>query len=248
MLRKIDADFYLMADGDDTYPAESACSLLEPVYQDKADMVVGQRLSTYSDRAFPAFHFFGNRLIRDTINMIFRSQLTDILSGYRAFNREVADMLAITSIGFDVETEITLQALQRNMILQEVPVAYRERPDGSNSKLNTIRDGFLILFKILGMFKAYKPLTFFGGLGILCWALSAPPLILCLYNLATQPSPSSIIFGILSVAGFAIGLILASIGITLNTMNTRLLELDQSMAKQLARLRFTSPSSGVADS
>ncbi len=249
MLRKIDADYYLMADGDDTYPAESALDLLNPIYRDEADMIVGERLSTCTDRAFPAFHFLGNQLIRGAINLIFCARLTDVLSGYRAFNREVADMLAITSIGFDVETEITLQALQRNMILREIPVPYRERPDGSNSKLNTFKDGFCILFKIFGMFKAYKPLTFFGGLGLLCWTFSALPLLTIFQNLDPQDPLQDAELGILSAAGFSVGLILASIGITLNTLNTRILELDQTLSKQIARPRFLSkPSSRDSES
>ena len=116
------------------------------------------------------FHVFGNRLVTMLINVIFRSRLQDIMSGYRAFTRDVALNLPVIAYGFDIETEMTLQCLYRKWVIREIPVAYRERPEGSESKLNTFRDGLLVIFRILSVFRSYKPLTFFGGLGILLFA------------------------------------------------------------------------------
>jgi glycosyltransferase involved in cell wall biosynthesis len=169
---EVDADYYVMADGDDTYSAEHVNELLTPVLQGRADMSVGARLNEYTHEAFRPLHVMGNKLVRRLVNWIGRSQLTDILSGYRAFNRRVVQRIPIVTSGFEVETEMTIQMLYYRLKIVEVPVPYRERPEGSVSKLNTFRDGFRVLWRIFSLFRSFKPLTFFGSLGLVFMALA----------------------------------------------------------------------------
>jgi len=136
MFEDIDADVYVLVDGDDTYPADSVHELTLPIIEERADMVVGTRLTAFSDKSFRPFHIFGNRLVVKLVNMIFKSKLTDIMSGYRAFNMDFIRKIPIISRGFEVETQMTLQALYYDFVIIEVPVSYRERPEGSYSKLN----------------------------------------------------------------------------------------------------------------
>ncbi|MBI9043827.1 MAG: glycosyltransferase, partial [Anaerolineaceae bacterium] len=167
MFRKIEADFYIMVDGDDTYPADRVHDLLKPLIQEEADMVVGNRLSKFTDDAFRPLHVFGNHIICSLINLVFSSRLKDPLSGFRAFNRDLVKHIPVVASGFDVETEMTLQILYRHYVIHEIEIPYRERPRGSLSKLNTFSDGFVILRKIFSILRAYKPLTFFGGIGLM---------------------------------------------------------------------------------
>lgn len=167
MFRNVDADIYIMVDGDGTYPAERAPDLLTPVANEEADMVVGTRLNTYTTRSFRKFHVIGNNLVVGIINMLFGSRITDCLSGYRAFSKHFVKGVALMSTGFEVETELTIQAMDRRFITQEVPIPYGERPKGSVSKLDTFGDGILIMRTILRIFKDYRPLIFFSVLGAL---------------------------------------------------------------------------------
>ena len=180
MFDQVDADCFVMVDGDDTYEASAVRQLLAPVMEGRTDMVVGARLSEYTDQSFRPLHVFGNNLVRWLINWIFRTKLTDILSGYRAFNTRVVERIPVVSSGFEVETELTVQMLYHRLRVVEVQVPYRERPEGSFSKLNTFRDGFRVLWKIFNVFRAFKPLTFFGVVAILFFvgALAAgiPPI------------------------------------------------------------------------
>ncbi|RPI63822.1 MAG: glycosyltransferase [Planctomycetaceae bacterium] len=180
MFDGIDADYYVMVDGDDTYPAEAAPALLAPVMAGQADMAVGARLAEYDDRSFRPLHVMGNGLVRGLINKIFDAKLTDIMSGYRAFNRKVIRRIPVVSAGFEVETELTIQMLYYRLKIVETQVSYRGRPEGSVSKLNTFRDGFRVIWKIFSLFRAFKPLTFFGGVGIVFFVLAllagAPPI------------------------------------------------------------------------
>ncbi len=171
MFDAVRADVCIMVDGDDTYPAELVGKLLEPVLNGSADMVVGARRAENMDSAFRPFHAAGNSLVRGLINRIFHAQLTDILSGYRAFNRKVARTVPVVSAGFEIETELTVQALYHRLAVMEVPVPYRGRPAGSSSKLRTFRDGSRVLWKIFSLFRALKPLTFFGGIALVLMAL-----------------------------------------------------------------------------
>ncbi len=168
MFREIDAMCYLMIDGDDTYPLESARQMVDLVLFHNADMVVGDRLSsTYFTENKRPFHNFGNSFMRAGINTLFHSDIKDIMTGYRAFGYEFVKTFPIFSQGFEIETEMTIHAVNYNMQVDNVVVEYRDRPAGSQSKLNTFRDGFRVIHKMLQLFKNYRPLSFFGLLGIL---------------------------------------------------------------------------------
>ena len=165
MLGTVDADLYVMVDGDDTYPAECVHSLIDPVKGGQADMTVGSRFSEYEDTSFRNLHLFGNRLVKFCINRIMNSDLKDILSGYRVFSRTLAESIPTVSSGFEIETELTIQTLYYQRKIVEVEIPYRARPAGSESKLHTFSDGFRVLWKLFSLFRSLKPLTFFGGIG-----------------------------------------------------------------------------------
>ena len=163
MFRDIDADCYLMIDGDDTYPAENAKEMCELVLSGRADMVIGDRLSsTYFTENKRAFHNFGNVLVRKLINIIFKNKVNDIMTGYRAFSYDFVKGFPVLSKGFEIETEMTIHAVDKNFKLIEIPVQYRDRPEGSVSKLNTFKDGFKVIKTIGTLFKEYKPAMFFN--------------------------------------------------------------------------------------
>lgn len=166
MFKDIDADCYLMIDGDDTYPAESAKEMCEYILDGKADMVIGDRLSsTYFTENKRAFHNFGNKLVRGLINHLFKANIRDIMTGYRAFSYEFVKTFPVLSKGFEIENEMTIHAVYNNFKLVEIPVSYRDRPEGSVSKLNTYSDGFKVLMTITRLFKEYKPTIFFSFVG-----------------------------------------------------------------------------------
>ena len=168
MFREIEAECYLMIDGDDTYPLNCARKMVEGVLEHHADMVVGDRLSsTYFSENKRPFHNFGNSLVRATINRLFKSDIKDIMTGYRAFSYEFVKTFPVFSDGFQIETEMTIHAVNYRMQVENVIVDYRDRPSGSVSKLNTYSDGMKVLLKILQLFKTYKPLGFFGGLSLI---------------------------------------------------------------------------------
>ena len=163
MFREIDAECYLMIDGDDTYPLNCARELVDKVLEHNADMVVGDRLSsTYFTENKRPFHNFGNSLMRAGINQLFHSDIKDIMTGYRAFSYQFVKTYPVLSRGFEIETEMTIHALQRNMQVENVVIDYRDRPEGSESKLNTYSDGFKVLGTIARLFKNYRPFSFFG--------------------------------------------------------------------------------------
>lgn len=163
MFRDIDADIYVMVDGDDTYPAEFVHQLIEPVRNDEADMAIGDRLSngTYQQEIKKNFHEFGNNLVRGSINLLFNNKLKDIMTGYRVFNKQFVKNMPVMSPGFELETEMTLFALDKKFRIKEIPIVFRERPEGSESKINTVSDGIKVLKTIVKMFKDHKPLRFF---------------------------------------------------------------------------------------
>ena len=168
MFRDIDADCYLMIDGDDTYPAEHAREMCDLVLQKGVDMVIGDRLSsTYFTENKRRFHNVGNKSVRFLINKIFKSDVKDIMTGYRAFSKQFVKNFPVLSRGFEIETEMTIHALDKNFLLKEVPVNYRDRPEGSVSKLNTVSDGIKVIMTIFRLFSEYKPLRFYSFLGIL---------------------------------------------------------------------------------
>lgn len=168
MFREIDAEAYILVDGDDTYPAEAAPEMVAAVTERQADMVVGDRLSsTYYTQNKRPFHNFGNRLVRGSINHLFGAHVTDIMTGYRAFNFTFVKTYPVLSRGFEVETEMTIHSLNNNLRLYEMPIQYRDRPEGSVSKLDTVGDGIKVMSTIFRMIREYKPLPFFGGLGLI---------------------------------------------------------------------------------
>jgi glycosyltransferase involved in cell wall biosynthesis len=171
IVRRIDADIYVMVDGDMTYPTQAVRALLEPVFQGRADMVVGDRLSnkSYETGAVRRFHGFGNWLVCSLVNRLFRTNLHDIMSGYRVMTRAFLATLPVLSEGFEIETEMTLHALDKRFKIVEIPVDYKDRPRGSYSKLRTYTDGLLVLTSIASLFKNYKPLVFFSGLALIAF-------------------------------------------------------------------------------
>ena len=162
--RDIEADIYVMVDGDDTYPAEFVHKLIEPVRNGEADMAIGDRLSngTYQKENKRPFHELGNNLVKKSINVLFKTDLKDIMTGYRVFNKRFVKNMPVLSPKFEIETEMSLYALDKKYIIKEIPIIYRDRPEGSSSKLNTISDGIKVVKTIVKMFKDYKPLKFFG--------------------------------------------------------------------------------------
>ena len=173
MFREIDADCYVMADGDDTYPAENAPELVRLVLEEQADMVVGDRLSsTYFTENKRPFHNVGNSLVRASINMLFRSEIKDIMTGYRAFSYAFVKTYPVLSRGFEIETDMSIHAINRNMLVRNVVIDYRDRPEGSVSKLNTYADGAKVLLTIARLFKNYKPFAFFGIISLVLALLS----------------------------------------------------------------------------
>ena len=170
MFRDIEADCYLMIDGDDTYPAENAREMCDLVLQGKADMVIGDRLSsTYFEENKRPFHNFGNEIVRRAINVLWhpKKQILDVMTGYRAFSPLFVKSFPILSHGFEIETEMTIHALDKNLLIQSLPVQYRDRPVGSESKLNTYTDGMKVLLTIFNLYRDYQPLKFFGIFSLL---------------------------------------------------------------------------------
>lgn len=173
MFREIDAQCYIMVDGDDTYPMEYAAQMAELVLEKHADMVVGDRLSTtyFTENKRP-FHNFGNSVVRGSINTLFKSEIKDIMTGYRAFSYQFVKTFPVMSKGFEIETEMTIHAVNNNMQVENVLVEYRDRPEGSESKLNTFSDGFKVLMTIIRLFREYKPFQFFGLISLFLILLS----------------------------------------------------------------------------
>lgn len=174
MFQEIDAECYILVDGDNTYPARNAPEMAELVLSRGADMVVGDRLSsTYFQENKRPFHNLGNSLVRSCINSIFKSDIKDIMTGYRAFSYRFAKTFPITSTGFEIETEMSIHAISMNMAIENIVIEYRDRPDGSVSKLNTFRDGAKVLMTIFNFFRNYRPLPFFSLLALVLLVAAA---------------------------------------------------------------------------
>ena len=218
MFREIDAQCYLMIDGDDTYPLEHAREMVSLVLEKNADMVVGDRLSsTYFTENKRPFHNFGNSLVRGSINYLFHSNIKDIMTGYRAFSYGFVKTFPVLSRGFEIETEMTIHAVYNNMQIENVIVDYRDRPAGSVSKLNTYSDGYKVLKMILRLFKNYKPLVFFSWIGILLFLLAIvffiPVFIKFLETHLVDQIPTLVVCGfsaMTAVQSFFAGLILSN--------------------------------------
>ncbi len=173
MFREIDAKCYIMVDGDDTYPMEYAREMCDKVLKHNADMVVGDRLSsTYFTENKRPFHNFGNSLVRKSINQLFECDIKDIMTGFRAFSYQFVKTFPVLSKGFEIETEMTIHAVSNNMQVENVIVEYRDRPEGSESKLNTYSDGMKVIFTIIRLFREYKPFRFFALLSFILMAIA----------------------------------------------------------------------------
>ena len=219
MFREIDAECYVMVDGDDTYPADCAREMVDYVLNQKVDMVVGDRLSsTYFTENKRLFHNFGNNLVRNSINLLFKSDIKDIMTGCRAFSYQFVKSFPVLSKGFEIETEMSIYAVDRNMFLANVVIPYRDRPEGSESKLNTISDGFKVLKTIAKLFRDYKPLLFFGIIALVLMLVSVGffiPILVEYFRTGLVPKfPTLIACGFVAIAAiqsFFSGLILESI-------------------------------------
>lgn len=219
MFREIDAQCYVMIDGDDTYPAEFGREMVDKVLERKVDMVVGDRLSsTYFEENKRPFHNFGNSLVRGTINRLFRSNIRDIMTGYRAFSYQFVKTFPVLSKGFEIETEMSIHAVDKNMLVENVIIDYRDRPDGSESKLNTYSDGAKVLKTIMGLYKNYKPMQFFGLLAailmIIALAMFMPVFVVYLKTGLVPNFPTLIVSGFIAMAAlqsFFAGLVLSTI-------------------------------------
>lgn len=242
MFREIDADIYVMVDGDDTYPAEFVHKLIEPVKNGEADMVIGDRLSngTYQKQIKKNFHEFGNNLVRNSINLLFNNKLKDIMTGYRVFNKMFVKNMPVMSPKFELETEMTLFALDKKFRIKEIPIVFRERPEGSESKINTFSDGFKVMKTIIKMFKDHKPLKFFTiifAIFLILGLMVGIPVIVEFYKTGyITKMPSAVL-----ATGFVIlAVISEQCGILLNTIvkqNRENYELNLLRYKQIENLK-----------
>lgn len=219
MFREIDAECYIMVDGDDTYPAEFGREMASKVLERKVDMVVGDRLSsTYFEENKRPFHNFGNSLVRGTINRLFKSNIRDIMTGYRAFSYLFVKTFPVLSKGFEIETEMSIHAVEKNMLVENVIIEYRDRPEGSESKLNTYSDGAKVLGTIARLYKNYRPFRFFGIAALLLMIISAimfVPVLVTYVQTGLVPNfPTLIVSGFVALAAiqaFFAGLILSTL-------------------------------------
>ncbi len=219
MFREIDAECYIMTDGDDTYPAENAREMADLVLNKNVDMVVGDRLSsTYFTENKRPFHNFGNSIVRKSINILFKNQIKDIMTGYRAFSYEFVKTYPVLSKGFEIETEMSIHAVDKNMFVDNVVITYRDRPEGSESKLNTYSDGMKVLRTILKLYATYKPLSFWGWISAILAFISVGffiPILVEFIQTGLVPNfPTLIVCGFTMLA--AIHALFA--GMTLQTM------------------------------
>ena len=246
IFRHVDADIYVLVDGDATYPAAAVHSIIEPIAAGNADMVVGSRLHTSSKSEFKHLNRWANRLVRFILRLVFGVRLTDVLSGYRAFNRSFVKNLALFGGGFEIETELTIKAVARGYRIVEVPVDLAVRPEGSHSKIHFFRDGMLILTTILTLFRDYKPLTFFGSLGLAFLLASLVPgltVLAAYFENGFVKLPAAVLASGLVLCG----LILGAIGLLLHSIARRAQEFDyqlQMLGDQIRRERHSSDETG----
>lgn len=220
MFRDIDADVYVLVDGDNTYPANMVHQLIKPILMETADMVVGDRISngTYKKQNKRLFHDFGNGMVKYTINRLFKTNLKDVMSGYRAFSRTFVKNIPILSKGFEVETEITLHALDKRFIIKEIPIEYKDRPNKSKSKLNTFTDGYKVIKTIIKMLKDYKPLKFFLSIAIIFFVLGLIIGIPVIYEYILTRYITKVPSAVLSTGLMIFSVIIAQCGVILDTV------------------------------
>jgi glycosyltransferase involved in cell wall biosynthesis len=232
MFEQVDADILVMVDGDDTYEASAVHELLQPILKGDADMTVATRQQAYEDKSFRPFHLLGNKMVCGIINWMFKSNVSDIFSGFRAFTREAAAQIPITARGFDVETELTLQALYRGLVIKETTVPYRVRPEGSFSKLSTVSDGLLVLLRLFLILKSYNPLTFFGITSIVLLILGLAAGARPVYEYITERYVHAVPSAVLAAALVLLAFFSLGLGLILNSTNLRLLELEKLILKR----------------
>ena len=229
MFREIDADIYIMIDGDSTYPVNEVRRLIAPILADEADMVTGSRFAAASESEVKRLNFVGNKIFLRTVNYIFKVQLTDILSGYRAFSRTFVKTLPLFGGGFEIETELTIKSLARNYRIVEIPINLTERPEGSNSKIRIFRDGFLILNMIFSLFRDYKPLTFFGGIGLILMFLGLFPGGLVFWEFLKTGLVPRLPSAVLAVGLEISGMLAITVGLILHTIVRRSIEIEYQL-------------------
>lgn len=226
LMREIEADIYIMIDGDDTYPVDHVHDLIQPVLMGRADMSVGSRLDSSHCNSFRPMHRFGNRLVAGSINVIFDSNLSDIMSGFRVFNHHFVKSIPLLSRGFEIETQMSIQALYYQFQVAEVPIPMRERPEMSFSKLHTVRDGTRVILSIINAFKAYRPLLFFFCVSFLCAVVGLGLGGWAGFGTSTG-TPRSDLVNIVSLILIIVAFIFMACGIILDTINHRIRELAQ---------------------
>lgn len=242
MFYDIDADIYVMVDGDDTYPAEEVHKLIKTVVTGEADMCIGDRLSngTYQRENKRHFHEFGNNIVKKAINLLFKTGLKDIMTGYRVFNRKFVKNMPVMSPKFEIETEMSLYALDKKYIIKEIPIVYRDRPEGSTSKLNTISDGVKVCKTIIKMFKNYKPLRFFTIIAVIIFALGLIVGIPVIIEFARTSYITKIPSAVLATGLIILSVIIGQCGVVLDTVvkdNKENYELNLLRYKQLEELK-----------
>ena len=221
MFREVDADVYIMVDGDGTYPAAEVHKLIEPILRGQADMTVGSRLHGESDSQFKSLNRFGNRVFLSVLNTTFKVKITDMLSGYRAFNRRFVKSIPLFGGGFETETELTIKALERGYRIVEVPVNLTNRPEGSFSKIRIGQDGARILNMLLALFRDYKPLTFFGAVGLFLIFLGFIPGVIVIVEFFETRLVPRLPSAVLAVGLVLSGMLSITIGLILHTIVRR---------------------------
>lgn len=237
MFRMVEADVYIMVDGDSTYPASEVRRLIAPLQRGEADMVVGSRLHTESNSTFRSLNLIGNRLFLSTLNSVFRVRMTDILSGYRAFSREFVKTVALVGGGFEVETELTIKALEAGFRVAEVPVNLTTRPEGSCSKIRPLHDGLRILGTIFALFRDYKPLTFFGTLAIVLVGLGLIPGGVVIAEYLSTGAVYRVPSAILAVGTVLLGMLMFTAGLILHSMTRRIREVEYQLRRMVVSER-----------
>ncbi len=235
MFRQIEADIYVMIDGDGTYPPEKVHDLIEPIIDNNFDVVLGSRLHPESKSEFKSRNRFGNKLFLFFLKLIFKVEISDLLTGYRAFSREVVKSLPIISTGFEIETEMTVRCLERKYRILEVPINLISRPEGSESKIRIISDGLMILKTMFVLFRDYKPLSAFGKLGLFIILCGFIPGIIVIREFILTGLILRIPSTILAVGLVLSGLITVLVGILLHTISRRFQEIDYLLQEIISK-------------
>lgn len=235
MFDLVDADVYVLVDGDDTYSAKDVHRLMEPVMRGDADMVVGTRLDALTDKSMNALHRFGNRLMLNIIYVTFHIRLKDMLSGYRIMNRTFVENIPILSSGFEIETEMSLQAMERGMRIIEMPAEYRARPDGSTSKLKPFRDGTRILFTIMSIFRDYRPMSFFSVIAGIIFASGIGFGSVVIIDYFEQGIVRRLPMAVLATSLAILSFLVLITGFIVSTINRRFTEQDILLSRKIKR-------------